>query len=101
MGTRLELQSKLEEILGSRNVYFEPPSNLKLTYPCIIYELKKYDLVHTDNTIYKLKTAYDITVIERSPVSQFTMPILSLPYCTFDRHFVSDTLHHNTFTIYF
>jgi len=33
MGTRLELQNLLENILGSRNVYFQPPENLKLNYP--------------------------------------------------------------------
>ena len=39
MGTRIELQLKLEEILGSRHVYFQPPASIKMTYPAIVYEL--------------------------------------------------------------
>ena len=38
MDRRLELQSELEKILGSRNVYYQPLPSLKLQYPCIVYE---------------------------------------------------------------
>jgi len=38
MAPRLELQEVLESLLGSRNVYFQPPLNLKMNYPCIIYK---------------------------------------------------------------
>ena len=30
MSRRIELQGILEGILGSRNVYFEPPSNVRM-----------------------------------------------------------------------
>lgn len=32
MGTRLELQSKLEELLGCRHVYFQPPESVKMEW---------------------------------------------------------------------
>lgn len=38
MNRRYELQAVLEGILGSGNVYFQPPENLKMRYDCIVYE---------------------------------------------------------------
>ena len=32
MASRLKLQTMLEEILGSRNVYFNPPESVKMKY---------------------------------------------------------------------
>ena len=32
MASRLELQSKFEELLGSRNVYYQPPESIKMSY---------------------------------------------------------------------
>ena len=37
MAGRLELQSKLEELLGTRNVYYQPPESIKIGYPAIVY----------------------------------------------------------------
>lgn len=100
MGSRLELQQTLEDILGSRNVYFQPPSNIKMSYPAIVYELSKHQSVRANNELYLLRTSYDLTVIERTPESEFVLPLLRLPYCSYDRNFVSDNLYHNTLTIY-
>ena len=52
MGSRIDLQSKLEDILGSRNVYFQPPENLKIKYPAIIYSLNNINLRFADNMPY-------------------------------------------------
>ena len=35
---RLELDADLRALLGSTNVYFQPPETKKLKYPCFIYE---------------------------------------------------------------
>ena len=40
MSKRVDLGNKLKEILGSNNVYFQPPDNLKMVYPCIRYRLE-------------------------------------------------------------
>ena len=37
MKTRLELQNKLEELLGFRHVYYQPPESVKMEYPAIRY----------------------------------------------------------------
>ena len=56
MNSRLKLHNILVEILGSGNVYFQPPESITLKYPCIIYGRVGIDAVHADNKLYKHKT---------------------------------------------
>jgi len=101
MGTRLELQTLLENILGSRNVYFQPPENLKLNYPCIIYKKNKADTKFADNKTYNHTKRYSITVVDRNPDSIFPDKIAELPMCLFDRHFTKDGLNNDIYNLYF
>lgn len=101
MAPRTELHEKLVEILGSRNVYYQPPSNLKMKFPAIEYHLSKIEPLRADDDAYLFHRAYDMTLIEKVPDSPFVDRLLQLPYCSFDRLFVSDNLYHYTFTIYY
>ena len=101
MGSRIELQAKLEELLGSSNVYFQPPASLKMKYPAIVYSLSRIQPKHADNLKYKVDRAYDITLIDPDPDSQYLNSMLGWKYCSFDRSFQSDNLNHFTFTLYF
>ena len=101
MASRLKLQTMLEELLGSRNVYFQPPSSVKMSYPAIVYSRKLIDNEHADNTVYKQSFAYDLIIIDKNPDSDISMKISKLPKCRFDRHYVSDNLNHYVFTLYF
>lgn len=57
MGTRLDLQMKLEELLGCRHVYYQPPdtgvSSVKMEYPAIRYSKGKIDTQRANNSVYK------------------------------------------------
>ena len=101
MASRIELQSKLEEVLGSRNVYFQPPASLRMKYPAIVYSRSKIGNHHAGDDIYLQDRSYDLTLIYPDPDSQIMEKLLKLKYCSFDRQFVSDNLNHFTFTIYF
>jgi len=101
MDRRLELQKILENILESRNVYFQPPSNTKLVYPCIIYNRSDIDVSHADNIKYKMAVRYSMLLIGRSPESNLIEKILELPYCSYDRQYSADGLNHDSFTIYY
>lgn len=100
MASRLELQQTLEGLLGSRHVYFDPPSNIRMQYPAIVYNYSRMDSVRASNNLYYLKTAYDITLIDSNPETNVVRKLLGFPYCTYDRSYVSENLHHFTFTIY-
>lgn len=99
--SRLELQKILENLMGSRNVYFQPPETVKLQYPCIVYNRSEVDVIHADNLSYATKKLYSLMLIDRNPDSEFVDKILSLPYCNFDRHYAAENLNHDIFTIYF
>ena len=101
MGTRLDLQSKLEELLGSRSVYYQPSSNVKMTYPAITYVKGKLTKVYANNSTYRLLTRYDLTVISNRPDNPVIQKLLELPYCSYDRRYISDNLYHDSLTLYF
>lgn len=101
MSKRLELHELLCDILGSRNVYFQPPSSLQMVYPAIRYSRSRIEKVHADDSAYKRKIAYELILIDKNPDSVYCDKILELPYCAFDRAYTSDNLNHFTFTIYY
>lgn len=101
MSRRLELQTLLENILGSRNVYYQPPASILMKYPAIVYSRYDIENVHADNAVYAQRTAYSVTVIDKNPDSEYVNKISMLPLCSFDRHYVSDNLNHDVFTLYF
>lgn len=100
MSSRLELQSILEGILGSRNVYFQPPSSVRMKYPAIIYSRKDIEKRSANDGAYRKLPSYEVVLIDKNPDSQFVEKIVDLPYCSFDRHYESDNLNHDVFTIY-
>lgn len=101
MASRLSLQTLLEEILGSRNVYFQPPASVSMKYPAIVYSRYKIENEHANNQTYLQATAYTVTVIDKNPDSEYVKKVSKLPMCTFDRHYASDNLNHDVFTLYF
>lgn len=101
MDRRLSLQEILVNILGSNNVYFQPPETIRLQYPCIIYERSDIDKKYADNRTYTSMVRYSLTLITRSPESDLVKSILELPYCSYDRYYAADTLNHDVFTLYY
>lgn len=98
---RTELQTILENLIGSRNVYFQPPESLKLKYPCIVYERSNVHKTAADNLAYRLMKQYQVTYIAGDPDSDIPDKMLELEHCSYDRHFAADNLNHDVFTIYF
>ena len=101
MRSRLELQTKLEEISGTKHVYFMPPASLKMEYPAIRHTREKPHTRNADNKKYISTTRYNVTVISRRPMDPLVDKIMELPYCTHDRDYESDNLYHVSMTLYF
>lgn len=98
---RLILQTKLEELIGNKNVYYDPPENLKMQYPAIRYSKSKISTRHADDKIYNKMVRYELIVISSEPDSEVINKILEMPYSSFDRHYISDNLHHDVLTLYY
>lgn len=98
---RLKLQSKLEELLGSRNVYYNPPESLKMEYDAIRYSKKKIDVKRANNAVYTKMNCYELVVISRKPDNPVVDKLMNLPYCTHDRSYKSNNLNHDVLTLYY
>lgn len=101
MNKRLELHNKLVALLNSNNVYFQPPSTIKIQYPCIIYRRSSLDLKRANDLLYNKKTGYTITLIDSNPDNNINDKLILLPFCSFDRHYTADNLNHDVYTIYY
>lgn len=101
MDRRLQLQNLLMSILGSNNVYFQPPASVRLEYPCIVYTRKNIDQIKADNIDYVRHTQYTVTLIGQNPESDIVDKILDIPYCRYDRFFASNGLNHDVFSLYY
>lgn len=101
MGSRIELHELLAKILGSRNVYYQPPSNVKLSYDCIVYNRSNIVPTFADNNQYRLRKRYQLTAIYKNPDSDLPLKIAELPMCVHERYFTNDNLNHDVFTIYY
>ena len=101
MASRIELQEKLEELLGSSNVYYQPPASVKMEYPAIRYSRKDVDKKSADNTAYTLTNCYKIIVIDKKPDNKVIEKLLALPMCSYDRSYKADNLNHDVLTLYY
>jgi len=98
---RLEFHKILAGLLGSSNVYFQPPSTVKMQYPCIVYGRNKLETSYADNLAYSSRLAYTVTVIDANPDSVIPEKVSALPLCRFDRHYTAENLNHDVFNVYF
>lgn len=101
MASRLNLQTKLEELLESRNVYYQPPENIKMNYPAIKYQKDNVTSKHADDRKYLQRNRYEIIVIDYEPDNPVINKILELPNSSFNRSFISDNLVHEVLTLYY
>jgi hypothetical protein len=102
MADRIDLHEELCEVLGSRNVYFQPPESVKMKYDAIRYALGGKTIVRANNKAYRSTNQYEGVVITKDPDT--TIPdqlIARFEMCSVGRPYVSDNLHHYPFTIYY
>lgn len=99
MGSRLELQTLLEEV--TEKVYFQPPTNIQMEYPCIVYQRDSSKSEYADNRPYMHAKRYQVTVIDRDPDTTLSDTVEALPYCSFIRAFATEGLNHYVFNLFF
>ena len=101
MAPRLELQALLKTVLGSDHVYFQPPPNVQMQYPAIVYKLDEIDTKFANNKPYSRAKRYQVTVIDPSPDSPIFDKVGELPTSSFERAFPADNLNHQVYNLYF
>lgn len=101
MDRRADLGKIFREILGTGNVYFQPPGSTQMKYPAIRYERSDMEIKYADNGNYNRRIRYTVTVIDSKPDSEIVDKVSMLPLCRFERHYAQDNLNHDVFEIYF
>lgn len=101
MASRLDLQTLLEAVPGVTEVYFQPPPNVQMQYPCIVYSIDSADTKFADNASYSHQWRYQLTVIDRNPDSEIPSKIVRLPLAKFSRRFTTNNLNHDVFELFF
>ena len=106
MASRSDLQTLLEGIMTNLEfdpdeVYFQPPPDVELSYPAIIYTESKHDVLYADNDKYRMFKQYDIQIIDKNGDCVIPDEIEKLEYCSFDRLFISDNLYHWNYTLFY
>ena len=99
---RETLDEEFMDILGNENVYFQPPENVRMSYPAIVYHLSNFNDRHADDQTYISIRSYDVTLIDKRPDSPLIDDIKNrFAYCRYVRHQTIDNLNHEYFTIYY
>lgn len=100
MASRIDLHN---ELLGfSNNVYYQPPENIKIKYPCIIYNKKIPDVKKADNKTYMLTNRYEITYVTKDVENTVCDDILNhFEMISPVNYFVTEGLYHYIFNLYY
>ena len=101
MNRRIQLHQILVDLLGSTNVYFQPPSTVQMKFPCIIYSRDARDEKFADNILYLGKDRYLISVVDKNPDSDIPDKVGALPLTSFSQHYVVDNLNHDVYSTYY
>ena len=99
MGQRLDLQALLLEICPT--VYFQPPENLEMDFPCILYSRDWALTNFADDYPYRHTKRYSVTVIDRVADSPYLALVAALPMCIYDRHYKVKDLNHDVYKLFF
>lgn len=89
----------LKYVKDMKNLYFQPPENQKMKYPCIIYNLTRDETVHADNIPYRITPVYEVILVDADPDSPFMMKLMEVPGRRFVRFYTADNLNHWVFQI--
>lgn len=100
MDQRAKLQQEMEDLLGTRNVYFQPPPSIQMGYPAVVYSRVGVAARRADNSVISYHIRYQVTLISRDPEDPLIEKILMIPYCSHDRSYKQNNLNHDVFTVY-
>lgn len=101
MGTRLDFQTLLEGLDDRASVYFQPPPNVQMIYPAIVYNRDYLASEFADNVPYSTTFRWQVTVIDANPDSTLHAKLTAMPMMRFVRHYTSEGLNHDIYDVYF
>lgn len=106
MKTRLDFDAALKEFLSENysdwRVYFQPPTNVKMEYPCVRYTKEAPKGLRADDSLYLKFRKYSVTAIHRNPDCNIGEELMEyFEHCSYENRYVTDNLYHEVLTIYY
>lgn len=99
MSEQEDFHNQLEAIFPGLNLYYRPPTNLLLEYPCIVYDVKNFNASRANNAVYVNGTTFRATVMSVLPGYEDTRNMLQLAHSEHINSFISDGIVHEVFDI--
>lgn len=100
MDNRLSLHEELLQFV--ENVYYQPPDNIRMSYPCIVYHKTGWSNRSGNNDHYIKNQQWTITLIDTDPDSLTAEDIEKhFEYCSIQQYFKKDNLSHTTLRLYY
>lgn len=102
-GKRVELHQLLKQQFPENtepHVYFQPPQNTEIIYPCMIYKLSDMPTQWANNLPYHWDKSYELIYITEDPKDPVVEKLIALRETKFNRYYSADNLHHFVYTIY-
>ena len=100
MRTYRDLLHLLQQAVKHNRVYFQPPENLKMGSPAVVFPVSKIEIDHASEVPYKGAKEYSVTLITKDPEPDVIDEILKIPYSSLDTTYISDGMNHFVFTVY-
>ena len=102
MNNRLSLHEKLVELIGNDNVYFQPPASVKMSYPCVVYNVGVGNAKYASDSLYSYTHRYDVTFIYKKPnIDIIEQVLITLPRSSVSRTYCVENLNHYVFSVYY
>ena len=101
MGERVELHNLLENLLAGVTIYFQPPTNVTLVYPCLLYRRLPSRITRAGNNTYGVTRKYKLTLIDDNPDTIFLDVVLTIPNIVHETYFTKGNLNHDVFVLHF
>ena len=100
MANRLDLHNELLKFCPT--VYFQPPANIQMIYPCIVYHKTNINRHFAGNAIYSSLQGYLLTVIDSDPDTPVPEELQSnFQYCVITQTFHLDSMNNTNLTLYY
>jgi hypothetical protein len=102
-GNRLLLHSLLAATFPDVTIYYRPPGNILLEYPCIVYERKSLEPSFANTAPYVVGTGFQVSFLSKLPEYFNVEAIYNLtgqgPVITSSDSYENDDIVHDVFNI--
>ena len=98
---RQALHASLDTAFPDLEKYYQPPGDLLIARPCIVYERKALDPSFANNLVYSVGMRFQITILSDLPGYASNRNVYDIPGLIIldNRSFVTADVVHDVFTV--